>query len=210
MENVIVIGSGGHAKVIIDIIHEMGIYNIIGLTSDSITKGNLFYGYEVLGNDDVLLNYKNNSQVKVAMGLGGYINNTIRKKAYISIKNFGLSFINVIHPKSIISKTVILGEGVTIFPGAIINTDAILGNNVIIATGASIDHETIIGDHVLISAGVTIGAYCIIEDEVLLALGSKVISGLKIGKSSLIAAGAVLVKSINENSKVFGIPAKQL
>jgi sugar O-acyltransferase (sialic acid O-acetyltransferase NeuD family) len=209
MKKVIVIGSGGHAKVIIDIINEMGCYSIIGITSTSLIKGDLFVGYEVLGDDNALTNYRNDSQISVAMGLGGYTNNDLRKKVYNNIKKLGYNFINVIHPNSILSKTIKLGEGVTIFPGVIINSYANIGNNVIIATGSTIDHETNIGDHVLISAGVTIGAYTEIEDEVLLALGSKVISGLKIGKKSLIAAGAMLVSSTNENSKMFGIPAKE-
>lgn len=210
MKKVIIIGSGGHAKVVIDIIQEMGEFNIIGITSESLLKGDLFLGYEVLGNDDVLQNYTNDSQVLVAMGLGGYVNNTLRSKVYADVKKIGLSFINVIHPNSFISKTSELGEGVTVFPGVIINSHVQIGNNVIIATGATIDHETIIGNHVLISAGVTIGAYTVIKDQVLLALGSKVISGLKIDENALIAAGAVVVKNVNANSKMFGIPAKKI
>lgn len=209
MEKIVVIGSGGHAKVVIDIIQEMGKYEIIGITSNSIPKGEIFFKHLVLGNDEVLFELMNCGVKKVAMGLGGYRDNKHRKEVYNKVKTMGLEFINVIHPKTIISKSVTLGKGVTVFPGVIINTDVTIGNNVIIATGASIDHETKIGDHVLISAGVTVGAYSIIEDEVLLALGSKIISGVSVGKNSLVAAGAVLVKNIVDDSKVYGIPANE-
>jgi sugar O-acyltransferase (sialic acid O-acetyltransferase NeuD family) len=208
MEKVIIIGSGGHAKVVIDIILEMGEFDIFGVTSNSIPKGEHFFGYLVLGDDDILPGLMKNGIIKVAMGLGGYRDNRIRKDVYNKVKMIGMKFINVIHPKSIISRSVVLGEAVTVFPGAIINTSVTIGNNVIVATGSSIDHETKIGDHVLISAGVTIGAYSIIGDEALLALGSKIISGITIGRNTLLAAGAVVVKSTGENSIMFGVPAK--
>jgi sugar O-acyltransferase (sialic acid O-acetyltransferase NeuD family) len=209
MRNVIVIGSGGHAKVIIDIINEMKIYNIIGITSNSLAFGESFLGYKVLGDDDILESQFSPENIQVAMGLGGHTDNNIRKKVFEKVKTLGYTFINVIHPFSSISKTAKIGEGVAIFPNVALNSYSELGDNVIVITGSTVDHETIVGNHVLISAGVTVGAYSNIEDEVLLALGSKIVSGITIGKKSLIAAGAVVVKNTPENSKMFGVPAKE-
>jgi sugar O-acyltransferase (sialic acid O-acetyltransferase NeuD family) len=206
--NVIVIGSGGHAKMVIDIMHEMKSVNIHGVTSNSLLQGSSFYGYKVLGNDDILKQFSR-SNYHIAMGLGGYRDNILREKLYKYVKELGFNFINIIHPTAIISKTVVIGESVVIFPGAIINTDVQIGDNSIIATGSTIDHETIIGNNVLISAGVTIGANSLIMDNALLAIGSIVISGVKIGKNALVAAGAVVTKDVFDNEKVFGIPAKK-
>jgi sugar O-acyltransferase (sialic acid O-acetyltransferase NeuD family) len=208
IKKVIVIGSGGHAKVVIDIIELMKDYKIIGITSNSIKKNAIYCNYRVLGEDIILSEYAKDESIFLAMGLGGYKDNHHREKVFNYLKSLGFTFINVIHPSAIISKTVKLGEGVTIFPGVVINTDVVIGNNTIIATGSTIDHETIIRDHVLISAGVTVGAYTMIENGALLALGSKVISGLTIGSFSLIAAGAVVINNIDNNQKVYGIPAK--
>ena len=206
---VIVLGSGGHAKVVIDILYQMVTYKIIGVTSVDLKQGSFFQGYEVLGDDNVLPLYKQNGIKHVVMGIGGYRDNNLRKTLFQKIKSLGFDFVNVIHPQSIISETSKFGEGVTIFPGAIINTEVKIGDNVIIATGASVDHETIIENHVLVSAGVTIGANSIIKESALLALGSKVISGITIGSNALIAAGAVVVNDIRDNQKVFGLPAKK-
>ena len=208
-KEIIVLGSGGHAKVAIDILHVMTNYKIIGVTSTNLKQGSIFQGYKVLGDDDILPQYKQNGIKHIAMGIGGYRNNNIRKTVFQKIKSLGFDLVNIIHPKSIISATSKLGEGVTIFPGVIINTEVKIGDNVIIATGASVDHETVIENHVLVSAGVVIGANAIIKESALLALGSKVISGISIGSNSLIAAGAVVVNDIRENQKVFGIPAKE-
>ena len=209
MKKIIVIGSGGHAKVVIDIIHQMNAHKIIGVTTNSLEVNSSFCGYPILGDDSVLEKYKMNDGIMhIAMGVGGFKDNIIRKKIYTNVKSLGMTFINVIHPHSIISKSTQIGEGVTIYPGVVINTDVKIGNNVIIATGATIDHETIIEDNVLVSTGATIGAYTLIKDGALLALGSKIISGLTIGSNSLIAAGSVVVKDVESNQKVFGIPAK--
>lgn len=204
--DIILIGDGGHAKIIVDILEASSNYNIIGVTSIKKDK-NDFLGYPILGNDSILYEYFNKGINKVALGLGGYRNNNLRIKMYKLVKKIGFEVVSAVHPRAILSKSVKLGEGNAIFAGAIINPEVRIGNNVIIATGASIDHETIIKDHALISAGVTIGGYVEIEEGVLCALGSNVISGIKIGKNALVAAGAVVVNDIMENTKVFGIPA---
>lgn len=209
MKNVIVIGSGGHAKVIIDIIQSMNKYKIIGITSQSFIKGEMFIGHEVIGDIDVLREY-NPMECLIAMGIGGFRDNLTREKNFIAIKNMGFSFLNVIHPSAIISKTCLFGEGIVIFPGVILNTDVSVGDNTIIATGSTIDHETVIGKHTLVSAGVTIGAYTKINDHALIALGAKVVSGINIGKNSLVAAGAVVIKDVQDKEIVYGIPAKPI
>ncbi len=207
-EKVIVIGTGGHAKVVTEIIEHEGKYEIIGFTS--VEKIEKFLNYPVLGDDNILQNFYLKGYKKLAMGIGGFKDNNLRRKVFLELKSKGFEFVTVISPTAIIQKSNKIGEGSIIFPGVILNTEVIIGENTIIATGTSIDHETILGNHVLVSAGVTVGGFCIIEDGCLLALGSKIISGIKIGKNSLVAAGAVVVKNVEENQRVFGIPAKSI
>lgn len=208
MKKVIVIGSGGHAKVVIDILHEMKEFDIIGITSNSYPNQSVFFGLPIIG-DDTIFGKEEYRDCLVAMGLGGFKDNLLREEVYNNVKSKGFTFVNAIHPSAIISKTVKFEEGVVVFPGVVLNTDVKIGSNSIIATGSTIDHETIIGNHVLISAGVTVGAYSVIKDRALLALGSKVVSGITIGQNSLIAAGAVVVYNVEDNQSVFGIPAKR-
>ncbi len=205
---VIIVGDGGHAKVVIDIIEEENKYEIIGVTTAE-TETGLFCGYDILGNDDVLLSYKKKGINNVAIGIGGFKDNVLRTKIFTKLTDMGLNIINAIHPSAIISKTVTLGKGLVVFPNVTINTDAIIGNNIIIATNSSIDHETIIESDSLISAGVTIGAYSRICKGSLCAIGSTVVSGVNIGVNVLVAAGVVVVNSIESEKKVFGIPAKE-
>ena len=206
-KKVIVVGTGGHAKVVIDILQLMGIYEIIGVTSVSMKKGLPFCGYPVIGEDSDIKSY-NRKEFCIAMGLGGFTNNNLRTKVYNYFKELGFHFCNVIHPSVVFSSSSIIGEASVLFPGVVINTDVTIGNNTIIATGSTIDHETRIGNNVLVSAGVTIGAYVNIEDNCVIALGAKVVSGITVKKENLIAAGAVVVKNTLENQSLFGLPAK--
>lgn len=207
-QKVVIIGSGGHAKVVIDIIELENKYEIYGLlTNDNL---NSFCGYPVLGNDEKLQEIKAMGINNVAIGIGGFRNNQLRKKIYTKISNLDFNIINAIHPSAIIAKTVVLGNGVVVFAGVIINTEAKIFNNCIIATGSTIDHETVIENHCLISAGVTIGANVLIKEGTLCALGSKVISQVQIEKNTLIGAGAVVCKNITESGTYLGVPAKKI
>lgn len=207
-EKVILLGSGGHAKVVIDILEEMGKYEIIGITTRVKNNKDYFKGYPVLGDDTVLYDLFNQGIKYAALGVGGFANNNLRRKIFSKLKNIGFEVVSIIHPSAVISKTVTLGEGVVVCPGVAINADAHIGNNVILYTGSIIDHESIIEDHVLIATGTAVGANCLIKEGALLALGSKVISGTEVGKNVCVAAGAVVVNDIDDNLRVFGVPAR--
>ena len=191
---------------VIDILHARTNFQIIGITSNSKPSGEFFAGFRILGDDSILSEYDPKT-VQIAMGIGGFKTNSIREKAYSYIKSLGFTFVNVIHPTAIISRTCKLGEGIVIFPGVTLNTEVIIGNNTIIATGSTVDHETVIGNNVLVSAGVTIGANSKIHDNSLIALGAKIVSGVDIGENVVVAAGAVVINDIGDNEIVYGIPA---
>lgn len=207
-EEIIILGTGGHAAVVIDIIETVGKYKIIGITDISLPEGAIYKNYPILGNDNVLEQYLNDGCQNVALGVGGFKNNNLRSALFKKMKKIGFKIPCHIHPSANISQTVKVGEGSVIFSGVNINTDVVIGDNNIIATGANIDHETILGNNVLISAGVTLGGNVKISEKVLCALGSNIISGVEIGSEILIGAGALVVKNIYQKGMYLGMPAK--
>ena len=210
MRDLVIIGNGGHAKVVIDILEERGDYNILGIITknkgDEISIGS----YQVLGDDNLLKELFNQGVKFAVIGVGGFTDNIRRKRIYENLKNIGFQIISAIHPTASISRTVLMGEGNVVFSGVVINPYVRMGNNIIVATGSTIDHDSEIKDHSFISAGVTVGAETKIEEEVLLALGSKVISGVTICKGTLIGAGALVTREISEPGTYFGMPAKRV
>ncbi len=204
----LIIGAGGHAKILIDIIQKSDEYSLKAVIGKENEEHNELMGYKIYKGDKYLSEFKDAGITSIAIGIGGYTNNEKRKAIYCKLKSTGFEIVNLIDPSSVVSASVKLGDGVVIFAGVIINPEVIIGNNVVIATGATIDHETIVEDHVLISAGVTVGAGDIIKEGALLALGSKIISRVTIGENALVASGAMVVNDIAKNTTVYGVPAK--
>lgn len=203
-----IVGAGGHALIVLDILERMGNYRIVGFVDPSIPRGSLCHGYSVLGDDAVLQGLKSDGLTHLALGVGGFRNNGARRAIFARLKDAGFGLVSPLHPNSVVSCRASLGEGCCLFAGATVNPGCVIGDNVIIATNSSIDHETVLASHVLISAGCTIGGNVTIGEGSLVAIGATVVSGVRIGRNVLVAAGAVVVKDVEDGLTVMGIPAR--
>ncbi|GED67585.1 pilus assembly protein [Brevibacillus reuszeri] len=206
MKPIIVLGGGGHAKVVMEVL-QLRNQEIIGFT-DPLTESTIL-GISWLGNDEIVNTYSP-EDILLVNGLGSVCNNTRRKRLFHFWKEKGFSFANVIHPSAIVSTNAILDEGVQIMAGAVIQAGVRTGSNSIINTRAAVDHDTSIGKHVHIAPGVTLSGGIIIEDDTHVGTGAVVIQGLTIGRNSMVAAGAVVVKDVPADSKVAGVPARNM
>lgn len=208
-KKVILIGGGGHARIVIDIFKKNEEYEIIGLTdSNRELFGQHIDGIPVIGDDKKLKDIYYSGVRNAIIGVGGSKSNKSRAELFNKVSSIDFNMVNAIHPSAILASGVSLGSGVVIFPGVVINVGTNIGNNVIIATGSTVDHETTIKDHVLISAGVNIGGNVFIGEGSLIAIGATVVSSAKICKNVLVGAGAVVVKDILEEGIYVGIPAR--
>lgn len=206
MKKIVLIGAGGHCKVIIDIIKSTNEYEIIGIT-DKVAKGNLI-DIPILGDDSILENLHKSGVEYAFIGLGAMYNLQLRNKLYEMLKSIGFKIPILIHKNVILSPNVSIGEGTCIMPGVIINSDASIGKNCIINTSAVIEHECIIGDNTHISPNVSIAGGVIIGFNSHIGIGSCIIQEKVIGNNVTIGAGAVVVDNINDNSVAVGVPAK--
>ncbi|WP_281252432.1 acetyltransferase [Sporomusa malonica] len=200
-------GSGGHAKVVIDIIEKQTKFNIVGLIDGFRTAGIDVFGYKILGDELVLESseYQNITHGIVAIGDNWVRNQVVNKVTQIKPD---FKFIKAIHPSATIAKGVIIGEGTVVMAGSIINSDTKIGKHCIINTNSSLDHDNSLGNYVNISPGAVTGGNVIIDDFSTVSLGAKVIHKIIIGAHSLIGAGAVVVKNIESQSVWYGVPAK--
>ena len=209
--NIIILGAGGHAKVLAEILE-----NVIGYTdADPALHGKIISGRPVIGDDEAITRH-HPMTVRVANGLGSAHSMALRRKVYERwadtfagpAQNARYRFVEVIHPSAVISKSAIFGAGVQVMAGAIINTRAAIHGNTIINTGAIIEHDCKIGAHCHIAPGATICGGVTIEEAVHVGCGATVIQGVYVGHGSLIAAGAVVVKDVSAGSRVKGVPAE--
>lgn len=206
---VIIVGAGGHAKVVIDTLLASSI-EIIGATDSNPEKnGTCILGIPIVGADEVVLQYKP-EQILLANGIGSVGLPKTRMRIFNYFKELGFSFINAVHPSAIVASEVILGEGVQIMAGSIIQPGCHIGENCIINTGTSVDHDCCIGSHVHLAPGVTLSGSVEIGAGVHVGTGAIMIQGIQIGRNSVVGAGAVVIKNVTENAKVIGVPAREV
>jgi UDP-perosamine 4-acetyltransferase len=205
---VIILGGGGHAKVLIEAL-KTSKRTILGITDADPAKHNmLIMGIPVLGDDGAVLHHLPGS-IRLVNGMGSVNVPRARTALFEKFKSKGYAFVTVVHPSAVIASDVALGEGAQIMAGAVIQPGSTIGMNTIVNTKASVDHDCSIGDHVHISPGVTLSGDIRVADEVHLGTGATVIQGIRIGRNSLIGAGSVVVTDVPENTEYAGVPARQ-
>ncbi|PCJ20684.1 MAG: transferase [Candidatus Cloacimonadota bacterium] len=208
MNNIIIFGASGHAKVIIDIIQKENKYKIIGLLDPAFKVNDKIAGYPILGEDkDISELYKKHSLMGAIVAIG---DNFIRSKvvAKIKKKSPNLTFISAIHPNSSIGIEVFIGEGTVIMSGVSINSSTSIGHFCILNTNSSLDHDSTLENFTSIAPGVKTGSNCYIEEYSSINIGATLINGIHIGKQSIIGASSLILKSVNSFSVVYGVPAK--
>jgi sugar O-acyltransferase (sialic acid O-acetyltransferase NeuD family) len=205
---VIILGAGGHAKVLIDSLMASGV-SVWGCTTldRHLVNSNLL-GVPVHIGDQVIEQFdKNHIELVNGVGSSSLVNKN-RQKIYNLWKSKGYKFHSVIHPNASIEQSVKLESGVQIMSGVTIQPDCFIGENTIINTRASIDHDCKIGKNVHIAPGVIMSGGVTVGDGSFIGVGAVVIQGVKIGSGCMVAAGAVAVKDIPDNCSVKGVPAK--
>jgi len=208
MENIIIIGSSGHAKVIIDIIEKENKYHIIGLLDKFKKVGEEVLGYKIIGKEK-----DTPSLIEKYDVVGGLIavgDNWTRKNIYEKIKTImpSFSFVKAIHPSAQIARNVQIGNGTVIMGGTIININATIRDHCILNTNSSLDHDCFMDDFSSLAPGVTIGGNVTIGQCSAVSLGANVIHGVTIKEHAVVGAGSVVLKDVPKFSIVYGIPAK--
>jgi UDP-perosamine 4-acetyltransferase len=203
----ILVGAGGHAKVLVDCLRRQGVRILGFVDRDVRLHGKAVCGLPVLGGDAELARYAGRGLWLV--NAVGSIRSLLRRKAvFESLKRKGHKFLTVVHPSAVLGNGVRLGEGAQVMAGVVIQPDAIIGENSIINTGARIDHDCAIGAHTHVAPGCVLSGNVRVGDETQLGTGAAVIQGVTVGSRCLVAAGAVVVRDVADGTSVMGVPAK--
>jgi sugar O-acyltransferase (sialic acid O-acetyltransferase NeuD family) len=207
---IVIIGSSGHAKVVIDIVEQQGRYRIAGLLDLYRTVGEQTLGYQVLGQEEDLPQLTKIHSIQgciVAIG-----DNFIRSKVATRVKEISphMPFVSAIHPKASLAKDVSIGEGTVIMAGVSVNPCCSIGRLCILNTNSSLDHDSIMEDFSSLAPRATTGGNCRIGGYSAISIGGVLIHGVHIGEHTVVGAGSTVLKHIKSFSVAYGTPAKTI
>lgn len=206
----ILLGAGGHAGVLLDILMLVGGRDILGYSvGEASLIGQQRRGLPVLSTDDELPAAYPPEEVELVNGLGSVGDTSARRSIYQRMKGLGYNFASVIHPKAIVAQDVQLAEGVQVMAAAVIQPGSKIGVNAIINTAAVVDHDCVIGDHAHLAGGVTLSGGVHVGEGVHVGTGASVIQNVNIGAGATVGAGALVVRDVPLAVTVIGVPARE-
>jgi len=205
-KDLLVIGGGGHAKVVIDLALRSGVWRIAGVLDDAPgATGRAILGCVVLGGTERISDYaRPGTAFVIAIG-----SNAIRERLQTTATAAGLVAVTLIHPSAVLAESVRIGNGAVVMAGAVINSDATIGNGVIVNTGAVVDHDCHLGDYCHLAPGATLCGSVSVGPRTLVGVGASVIPGIAIGSDCVVGAGAAVVSHVTSGTRVVGVPARR-
>jgi sugar O-acyltransferase (sialic acid O-acetyltransferase NeuD family) len=199
---VLVLGAGGHAAVVIDILRQLHV-PVLGLVAKEQPKDHaVFVGLQWYGSDDAVLSFDKEA-ILLVNAIGSLPGQEIRFRVHQQFKALGYHFMSLVSPAAVVSSYAVLAEGVQVMPGCIVNANATIGEGTIINSGAIIEHDCFIGKHNHIAPGAVLSGSVTTGDYVHIATGAKVIQSITIGERSLVGAGATVTKNLASNKTLY-------
>ena len=190
-DKLIIIGAGGHGKVVSDVARKMNTYKEIYFLDDFVV-GNVV-GVQVIGKPSDYTKWIAEADYFVAIG-----DSDIRESFILDLEKEGATLATLVHPNAVIGTNVTIGNGTVIMAGAVVNPDTRLGKGVIVNTSSSIDHDNIIEDFCHISVGSHLAGTVIIGKHTMIGAGATIINNIKICENAVINAGVVVTKNIDK------------
>ncbi|MCF7956827.1 MAG: acetyltransferase [Phycisphaerae bacterium] len=203
---VVIIGAGGHGRVVLDILRKNHQFEIVGfLDSNPSLLHSFVDGVQVIGDLSMVSRFRQHDIGGAIVAIG---DNKVRDKYATDLENLGISLVNAIHPSATIADNARIGKNVVIASGTNICTHVILEDSVICNTGCIIDHESVIRRAVHICPGVKIAGHVTVNEAAFIGIGATIIQGVTIGESVVAGAGTVILEDVPTFSTVVGVPAR--
>jgi len=210
MENILIAGSAGHAKVVIETVELEGKYKIIGLLDKYRPIGEETLGYPILGDVLELASIASKYDCRgILIAIGdNFARNKVLTEARASLPNVQL--VNAIHPSANVSKRASIGKGVVIMAGVSVGPSSAVEDLCILNTNSSIDHDSSLKYCASMAPNSATGGHCTIGAFAAVGVGACLIHNVNVGEHSIIGAGATVVADIQPFTVAYGTPARTI
>ena len=200
MEEIVLIGGGGHALSVADAITSGRRYKIAGYTDVLDTHISIRY----LGTDDILRDLHEQGILNAAITVGYLGKSNTRDRLYDTAKQAGFQLPAIIDSSAVVSDTVDVEEGVFIGKRTVVNAGARIDRMCIINTGAVIEHNNWIGAYSHIAVGAVLCGDVQVGEHTFIGANATIIQGVRIGMNAVIGAGSVVIGNVPDNGRVIG------
>jgi sugar O-acyltransferase (sialic acid O-acetyltransferase NeuD family) len=209
VRRLVVIGAGGHARVVVEALRSHHTEIIGFVTNDPQDSTGVMRELPCIGTDGDLL-AAGPQGTDLVNGIGSTGKSEVRRKLFDRFRKGGFRFATVVHPAATVASDVVLGEGAQVMAGAVLQPGVVIGANAIVNTGALVDHDVRIGEHAHIAPGACLAGGVTIGTAAHVGAGSTVIQNVRVGDGALIAAGAAVTSDVPAATMVAGVPARTL
>lgn len=198
---VVVLGAGGHAKVVIEALRACG-RSVIGCL-DPRAQTPPLPDAPILGGDQWLASPAARG-VEVAVGVGANPDTAPRRRLHHLAISRGAALCRVVAPGAWVSPTARLGAGAQILTGAVVHAGAAVGDGAVVNTGAVVEHDAAVGDHAFVSPRAVLCGAASVGEMSFVGAGAIVLPGVRIGRRSVVPAGAVVRRDLPDDSILAG------
>lgn len=202
MEDIIIIGYGGHGKSVASAIESTRQYRIVGYTDRKQDENSK---YQYLGDDTILARLFADGIHNIAIGIGYMGQGTVRENIVRWVKKIGFELPPIIDSSAIVASDVKIGEASFIGKRAVLNAGVSVGIGCIINTGAIIEHDNRIGDYSHVAVGSVLCGNVYVGARTMVGANATVIQGIHIGDEVVVAAGSTVIKNIENKTRYYGI-----
>ena len=202
----LILGAGGHAKVVIEAVRASGVVDIVGIV-DAAAASSHVLGVPVIGRDEDLPRLRAEGVTMALVALG---TNLHRFRIGTYLRSLGYDLPTVIHPTAFVSPSARIADGAVVMARAVVGTDTSVGALAIVNTAAVIDHDGIIGSSAHVAPGCALAGNVQVGERALVGVGSAVCPGIRIGADAVVGAGSAVVANVEAGAVVGGVPARRL
>lgn len=202
---VVVLGAGGHARVLVDLVREARRdLTLIGAVDDGDVLPSDVLGVPVIGTSEQLVELRERGVEEAILGVGAVTHNATRVELYRRLVTLGFRVPNLVHPRASIEPSVRLGAGNQVFAGAIVGSNAKLGDNVIVNSGVVVSHDCTIGSHTHLTPGALLAGGVTIGESTVVGMGVTIYLGVTIGRDVVISNGVHVLKDVPDGTVLRG------